>query len=556
LTLLSLMLTRLLGALSLLCLCGAACTGTIQGGASPPASGGGGVSGGSGTGVGPSVVRRLSGTEYNNTVRDLLFTTLTPATEFQGDVGEDGFDKASGPQTVGATHLEAYEAAAETLVEALFAAPAQLARIVTCDLATGNACLRSTLATFLPRAWRRPVTTAEVERLMALAATEAMAGGTPVDQLKLALRGALTSVHFLYLVERDLAPTSLVPRRLNHYEIASRLSYFLWSSMPDDALLGAAASGQLKDDAALLAQVTRMLADPKAAAMTDVFAAQWLQLARLDNHQPDPVLFPGVTAALKQSMEQETKMFFQDVLQKGGGMRSLLSTDYTFLDPDLARHYGLTAPASTVFAKVSLTGSNRIGGILGQASVLMPTSGLKMTSAVKRGEWMLDNILCAPAPPPPPEVAKEIMDNAAAIAEAAATQTARQFLAQHRVKSQCAVCHNLIDPPGLALENYDPVGRYRTTDKGMVIDPSGTFNGVAFKDARELTALLSSDPQFAQCLARKLFTFALGRAPAAEDTTNVARLASGNDDTLPAVIARLVTSIPFTARRGGEAVPP
>jgi hypothetical protein len=549
------MLTRLLGAISLACLCGTACTGTIQdGGPAEPGPGMGGQTGQAS--VGPSVVRRLSGTEYNNTVRDLLFTTLTPATEFQGDVGEDGFDKASGPQTVGATHLEAYEVAAERLVEALFAVPAQLARIVTCDPATGDACLRSTLATFLPRAWRRPVTPAEVDRLMALAATEATAGGTPVDQMKLALRGALTSVHFLYLIERDLAPTSLAPRRLGHYEIASRLSYFVWSGMPDDALLAAAARSQLQDDAALLAQVTRMLADPKAAAMTNVFAAQWLELARLGNHQPDSVLFPGITAALKQSMEQETKMSFQDVLQKGGGLRSLLSTDYTFLDPALARHYGLTAPAGAAFEKVSLTGSNRIGGLLGQAGILMPTSGLKATSAVKRGAWVLDNLLCAPAPPPPPEVAKEIMDNAAAIAEAAATQTARQFLAQHRAKAQCAVCHNLIDPPGLSLENYDPVGRYRTMDKGMVIDPSGTFNGTAFKDARELTALLSGDPQFAQCLARKLFTFALGRAPAAEDAPYVARLASSNDDPLPTVISRLVTSTSFRARRGGEAVAP
>ena len=551
--------TRLLAAISVVCLYGIACTGTItEGGKSTPDPGGAGGAGtvGAGTGtssVGLGVVRRLSGTEYNNTVRDLLFTTLTPATEFQGDVGEDGFDKASGPQTVGATHLAAYEVASERLVEALFAAPAQLARIVTCDLATGNACIRSTLTTFLPRAWRRPVTTAEVDRLMALAATEAMAGGTPVDQMKLALRGALTSVHFMYLVERDLAPTSLVPRHLNHYEIASRLSYFLWSSMPDDALLGAAASSDsCRTMPPSPAQVTRMLADPKAAAMTNVFAAQWLQLTRLANHQPDPMLFPGVTAALKQSMEQETKMFFQDVLQKGGGMRSLLGADYTFLDPALAQHYGMTAPAGTAFAKVSVTGTNRIGGLLGHASILMPTSGLKMTSAVKRGEWVLDNILCAAAPPPPPAVAKELMDNAAAIAEAAATQTARQFLAQHRAKPQCAVCHDQIDPPGLALENYDPVGRYRTTDKGMVIDPSGTFNGMAFKDARELTALLSNDPKFAQCLAKKLFTFALGRSPGVEDTTYVARLASGNDDTLPTVIGRLVASSPFRSRRGGD----
>jgi hypothetical protein len=212
----------------------------------------------------------------------------------------------------------------------------------------------------------------------------------------------------------------------------------------------------------------------------------------------------------------------------------------------------MTAPAGTAFAKISVAGTNRIGGVLGHASVLMPTSGLRTTSAVKRGAWILDDILCAAAPPPPPEVAKEIMDNAAAIAQAAATQTARQFLGQHRAKPQCAVCHDQIDPPGLALENYDPVGRYRTTDKGMPIDPAGTFNGTPFKDARELTALLSNEPKFAQCLAEKLFTFALGRSPGMEDTTHVARLASGSDDTLPSVISRLVASAPFRSRRGGD----
>jgi len=207
--------------------------------------------------------------------------------------------------------------------------------------------------------------------------------------------------------------------------------------------------------------------------MTDVFAAQWLQLERLANHQPDPVVFPGITAALKQSMEQETKLFFQDVLQRGGSMRSLLAADYTFLNPALAQHYGMTAPAGTAFAKVSVAGTNSHRWRVGARQRL--DAFLRLEDDVRREARGVGSrrLFCAAAPPPPPAVAKELMDNAAAIASAAATQTARQFLAQHRARVQCAVCHNQIDPPWAGPGELRPGRSIPNHGQGNGHRPSG-----------------------------------------------------------------------------------
>jgi len=387
---------------------------------------------------------------------------------------------------------------------------------------------------------------------MALAAVEAQAGGSPEEQLKLALRGALTSVHFMYRVERDPDPKSSSPHPLSDYELASRLSYFLWSSMPDDALFGLASQGTLHQDAVLAAQIQRMLADPKATAMADVFAAQWLQLTVLDNHQPDATLFPTVTPQVIQSMESETKLFFTDLLNNGGALHSLLDANYTFVDAALAKHYGLPAPTGTGLVKISLDGTTRIGGLLGHASILTATSGLQHTSAVKRGAWVLGNILCAPPPPPPPSVQEMLQANAQQITTLTNELTQRQFLEQHRAAANCAVCHNLIDPVGLGIENYDPVGRYRTTDKGMPIDASGAMSdGTSFKDARGLSAVLASDVRLAKCVAQEVFTFALGRSPTSGEGSYLDGLAAGTNDTLATVVTRLIRSDPFRQRRGG-----
>jgi hypothetical protein len=319
-----------------------------------------------GLAIGTSVIHRLTRTEYANTIRDLFGASLASQDVLPADIGDEGFSKISTSQSSAANTVQAYEAASNEVVENVFKDPILKERLVTCDLPSGTACIRSTLETFLPKAWRRPIEAAEVDRLMALADSEAKAGGSAEEQLKLALRAALLSAKFLYLIEKDPDPASTVAHGLSGYELANRLSYFLWSSMPDAELTALAAQGKIDDDATLAQQVARMLADPeKGAAITDVFAAEWVRLEEVPSKQPDATMFEMVDDALKQSMVRQTKMFFQDLVSSGGAITHLVASDYTFVDAGLAKLYGLPAPQGSGFVKTSLTGTSRIGGILG-----------------------------------------------------------------------------------------------------------------------------------------------------------------------------------------------
>jgi hypothetical protein len=483
----------------------------------------------------------MTRTEYDNTTRDLLGVDIHPASLFPPDVGAFGFDNAATSQSLSASHLEAFEQGSEKVVTAWAAAPALRSRVLTCDIAQA-ACMRTALEGFVPKAWRRPAQPAEIDRLIALAQTEK---GTPEAQLELALRGVLTSPHFIFLVERDPEPRSLAVHRLTGHELATRMSYFLWSSMPDDKLF--AAAGMLQDDATLKAQITRMLADGKAKALLDEFAAQWFDLPSLVDHEVDAKLSPTVTPALIGDMQQETKLFFQDLLNNGGAVRSLLVSDFTFLSPALATHYKLPAPAGTGFSRVNVAGTTRLGGVLGHASILTSTSAADVTRPVKRGEWVLTNILCTPPPPPPPGVNTQLppADADAGLA------TTRDRLAVHRAEPMCASCHNSLDPVGLGLENYDAVGAYRATDHGKPVDPAGRLpNGLEFKNGPELAQRLADDPQMAACALEKLFTYALGRAPAPEDAWHIQTIAAKNADPVRDVLTRLILSDAFRSRRG------
>ena len=551
------------------------CTGELTGDAPPVVNGGngGGAAGGSGGGsppdeqppidppqglvVGTTVIHRLSRTEYANTAKDLLGVSLASLDTLPADIGGEGFSKTSLSQASAANTVQAYEAASTELVEAVFKDLELKGRLVSCDLSTGATCIRSTLQTFLPKAWRRPVEAAEVERLLALAETEAKAGGSGEEQLKLALRAALLSAKFLYLIEKDSDPGSTAPHKLSGYELANRLSYLLWSSMPDAELTALAADGKIDDDAALAQQVKRMLADPdKGAAITNAFAAEWVQLQAVPLKQPDPMMFPMVNDALKRSMVQQTTMFFQDLVTNGGPITNLVASDYTFVDAGLAKLYGLKAPPGSGFGKVSLAGTTRIGGLLGQSSILMQFSNQVRSSAVKRGAWLLDNIFCSPIPPPPPDVAQAIMaeEMDPEFLAKVAKQTARERFAEHRAPPKCAVCHDSIDPIGLALENYDAVGQYRTMDVGKVIDASGQLKAsepsTAFTDAFGMTALLAKDNRVASCLAQRLLTFGLTRTLNESEIAYVDGLTSGNSDSVASVITKVVTSTPFRARSG------
>ncbi len=416
------------------------------------------------------------------------------------------------------------------------------ARLLVCDPGTGAACVRTILSTFGRKAWRRPLAAAEVDRLAALVA-QAQTEGDGVQQgLELALHAMLLSPHFLFRVEGDGA-TAVQP--LSDYELAARLSYFLWGSTPDDALSRLADEGTLR--ASLEAQVTRMLADPRADALATQFAGSWLWARAVDEANPDPALFPGVTPALKAAMRAETEAFFRTFYREDRSALELLTGDDTFLSDSLAAHYGLPAPGSATPVRVRGLPQTR-RGLLGHGGLLTVTSQPTRTSPVKRGKWVLSQLLCMEPPPPPPEVEAFLED-------ATPTGTLREQMEAHRSKPECMGCHQMMDPIGFGLEHYDAVGRHRTTDTGgFAIDSAGAlYDGTPFSDANELAQALSADPRFASCMSTQLFTWALGRAPTAGDAcavkTMTDRFTSGGHR-LPALISALVTSDTFTSRRG------
>jgi len=290
-------------------------------------------------------------------------------------------------------------------------------------------------------------------------------------------------------------------------ELASRLSYFLWSSMPDDELLALGESNHLHVPAVLDAQVQRMLADPKSAAFAENFAGQWLEIRSLDAIRPDPQKFPEWNSELREAMRAETRMFFESVMRENRPISDFLDGDYTFLNELLAKHYGIAGVTGPEFRRIELTTDQR-GGVLTQAAVLTVSSYPSRTSAVLRGKFILENILGAPPPPPPPDVPR--LDEEAA----GVSQSQRQQMEAHRSDPVCASCHSKMDALGFAFENYDAIGRWRTQDGGLPIDSSGGLpDGRTFLGAAELKALLKQNmPEFARCLASKLLTYSLGRA--------------------------------------------
>lgn len=511
-----------------------ACTGTVESpGLGPPGEGGTGGAGagqgaaGAGAGQGaagagggaPAVgtdpgrvtMHRLNRVEYNNTVRDLLGTTRTPADDFPIDDRGGGFDNLADVLTLSPLHIDGFRSAAIALVDEAMTVSAQRARLVTCDLAKeGASCARTILTAFAPLAWRRPVTAAELDSLMKPVTLATSQGDSAEVGLKLALQAVLLSPNFLFRVETDPTPSSLAPHALTPYEVASRLSYFLWSSMPDAELFAAAKAGNLTERATLQAQVTRMLASPKAQALVDNFAGQWLYTREISEVAPDPKLFPSFDAGLRAAAKQEIEALFRDVALNGLPADKLLTADFTYANDRLAKHYGLPNVSSTTPVKVNLAGNAQRGGILSQTGFLVVTSHQDKTSPVLRGKWVMSQLLCATVLPPPANVNTSLDPGNSG-------GTLREQLARHREIASCAVCHRMMDPIGLALENYDAIGAYRTEDAGTTIDVSGQLpDGRSFNGRQELAALIAADPNFPRCMAEQLYTYALGRTP---DTT-------------------------------------
>jgi hypothetical protein len=361
----------------------------------------------------------------------------------------------------------------------------------------------------------------------------------------------LISARFVFRVELDPDPTSLLPHALDDFELASRLSYFLWSSMPDDALLDLAQQGTLHEDATLRQQIARMLADEKASALVDNFAGQWLFTRALDDHQPDAAAFPEFDDALRSAMRTETEQYFREFLFGQATMDQFLTADFSFVNDRLAEHYGLPKTGSD-FERVSLAGTDR-KGLLTQGTLLMVTSYPTRTSPVKRGKWVLEQLLCSAPPPPPPNVPALAMEDKP-------TGSLRERMEAHRSNPVCSSCHTLMDPIGFGFEHYDGVGKYRDTDNGFAIDASGMLpDGTAFDGPSQLADLLAADERLPACITRQLLTYALGRGSEPFDDDDITAITDSfvsGGYRLPQLVELIATSDAFRRRRGDEEVSP
>jgi Protein of unknown function (DUF1592)/Protein of unknown function (DUF1588)/Protein of unknown function (DUF1585)/Protein of unknown function (DUF1587)/Protein of unknown function (DUF1595) len=523
--------------------------------------------------AGHAAVRRLNRTEYNNTIRDLVGVRFYPADDFPADDTSDGFDTIGGVLSVSPTLIEKYLNAAETAVESATSDPQLWRRLSTPpvedympfvlrgapaqkndaikglpqELADERAALRAAeidrtygaLQAFADRAYRRPVTHAEMYRLMRFVEA-ALNNGAKADLgLKLALKAVLVSPHFLFRMEGNSdRPTS-------DFGLASRLSYFLWSSMPDSELFRLAARGQLRHAGTLVQQVRRMLRDQRSRELAENFGGQWLQTRALAQSAPDPALFPRFDNELRAAMQEETERFIDFLIREDRSALELLTADYTFVNERLARHYGIPGVRGKEFQRVTLSGTPR-AGVVTHASVLTVTSGPTRTSPVKRGKWMLDNILGTPVPSPPPGVDALKVQGTRAL-------TLRERLEQHRSRIECASCHARMDPLGYGLENFDAVGAWRDRDGETPIDSSGTLpDGRRFRGVAELRAILLEQPErFARCLTEKLLVYGLGRELTAADRPAVNRIvrhAARNGYRFSSLVIAVVRSDSFQKR--------
>jgi hypothetical protein len=367
--------------------------------------------------------------------------------------------------------------------------------------------------------------------------------------VRVSLQAILMSPNFLFRIERDPVGGAGA-YRLNDYELASRLSYFLWSSMPDDELLRAAGRGTLRQPGILEAQVRRMLDDPKAGALADNFAAQWLSLRLLDRRKPDAERFPTVDDELLDAMRRETLMFVTALIREDRSILEVIDGRFTFLNGPLARHYGIKGIDGEEFQRVSLQGDER-SGIVTQGSILTLSSYATRTSPVLRGKWVLENLLGTPPPPPPADVPPLEEANLGTAA------SLRQRLEQHRANPACAACHEQMDPLGFSLENYDAAGRWRTRDGNFDVDSMGTLpDGRTIPGAKGLKDILRSQTGiFTRNLAEKMLTFALGRGLEGTDAAaveEISRLAAAGDYKFSSLVLGIVKSSPFQMRKGSD----
>lgn len=498
-------------------------------------------------------IRRLNRAEYNNTIRDLTGLDLKLADDFPSDDVGYGFDNVADVLTIPPILMEKYLAAAETVASRAFADEQAAKRLMPLEPESPEQIVevaRKNVRQLASRAYRRPITDAEEERLFDLMRFAFMRGSSPTEISELVTAAILSNPNFLYRIERDPEPNDEDGiRELDGYELATRLSYFLWSSMPDKRLFDLAESGELTRDEVLESEVRRMLADPKSDALVENFAGQWLQLRDVPSLTPDPDRFPDVDTELRGAMRRETELFVRDLIREDRSVLDFLSADFTYVNQRLAQHYGIQGIEGSEFQRVTLTNGRR--GVLTHASILMLTSNPTRTSPVKRGKWILENFLAEPPPPPPPDV-PELEESGETLG------TLREQLEQHRTNESCAVCHRTMDALGFGLENFDAVGAWRDKDGRDPVDSSGELpGGRQFKGAAELMEILADEKreQFCRCLAEKLTIYALGRGLGSYDRCTIkdaVKSLQQNDYRFSVLVTEIVKSDPFRMREAKQ----
>jgi hypothetical protein len=405
------------------------------------------------------------------------------------------------------------------------------------------------------RAYRRPPSNREVAGLLALAAADRKRGGSWEDSIAVTIQAMLVSPNFLFRIERDPAPGSAgdKPHTINPFELASRISYFLWSSMPDEELLRCAEQNGFRDARTLESQVRRMLKDPKSKALVENFGGQWLGIRALDAVKPDPVRFMAFNDYLRLSMKRETESFFENLLATDGSLTDFLDAKYSYLNEALARYYGVRGVTGPEFRRVDLDGTHR-SGVMTHAGVLTASSYATRTSVVLRGKWVLETLLNSPVPPPPAGVP--------AIDESAVGSSAslRQQMEKHRTNAICASCHARMDPIGFGLENFDAIGRWRNRDGEFPIDASGTLpDGKSFNGPEDLNRILAANRDaFTEGLTEKMLIYALGRGLESPDRPAVraiARRVANREYRITGLVLGIIESVPFQQRKGDRSLP-
>jgi hypothetical protein len=507
--------------------------------------------------VGPWPVRRLNRSEYAATVRDLLNVHYNAGHSLPGDgAGGEGFDNAAETLFLSPVHAERYLDAARQALEygaADTRARARFLNVQPDEKTTEDEAAKKLLEAFLPRAFRRPVDAVEVERFQSLFRSAKRRGEKYDNAILYALQAVLISPHFLFRIEDTNAGPE--PRLAPDYALASRLSYFLWGTMPDDALFDLAAKGKLQDEETLKTQVVRLLKDQRATDFAENFVEQWLGTRELGRDiKPDPMLFPDYyDAEIQSAIRYEPILFFREILVENLSILNLIDSDFTVLTNRLARHYKLQIKGMKQNPlKAKLPEGSRRGGLVTMAAIHALTSYPHRTSPVLRGKWLLDALLGTPPPPPPPDVPQLPEPK-----EDTEAKTVRERLAAHRDNPVCASCHDRIDPLGFGLENFDVLGNWRSEESGRPIDSTGQLpDGTVFEGPEGLKkVLLLRKDLFVRNLTAKLLAYALGRGLTLEDHCTIDRIVrriEQEDYAGQALVREIVLSVPFRYQRGAD----